>query len=673
MKRLLPAYPLWIIDPMFSVWSRSDELNKDDTSFWAAVSHRAYGLVRYDGKTYCFMGRRDGAERLEQTNINITAFATEYGFCCDKFELGVKFISPRIPTDLKLMSCPICYTDYEVKPKSGKLPDDFSVVIALDEDFCYNRERAAVVGSAIPLDGFETAFFTRKYNITASNTSDYDAPDYGSTYITGDEAFFITETALNEYVNDGIVEYKRNNFERSYILGVNKSTKGSFITAFDDTVSVFYFGEWLKGYFFKDGATIIDAIDWAKNSHDYIIRKLNEFDDKLKCDCENIGKDYYLLACAALRQSVGGHKLVQNGKGELLFLSKECNSGGFIGTVDVSYPSIPLYLLYNPNLVNAMMTGVFEFARMPVWTYGFAPHDIGMYPHCAGQIYGANKTDDKYNCGIDDLKDYPRTAQALYLRSKGSNAYNYREQMPVEECGNMLIMTAAALLFGADQKTAKDNFDLLNQWVEYLEKFGLKPEEQLCTDDFAGHLANNVNLAIKALVGIESFSVICDNLGKTELAKEYLKKAKVFAEELKKEVGNGIMPLAYGQKDSYSLKYNILFDKLFGCNLIGQDICEKEVDYYITKSNRFGVPLDTRKDYSKTDWILWCAALTEDSEKCEKLYAPIVKFLEESPSREPFIDWYGTVKGEYISFRNRTVQGGIFAPLLHSALKNRQQ
>lgn len=344
MKRLLPAYPLWIIDPMFSVWSRSDELNKDDTSFWAAVSHRAYGLVRYDGKTYCFMGRRDGAERLEQTNINITAFATEYGFCCDKFELGVKFISPRIPTDLKLMSCPICYTDYEVKPKSGKLPDDFSVVIALDEDFCYNRERAAVVGSAIPLDGFETAFFTRKYNITASNTSDYDAPDYGSTYITGDEAFFITETALNEYVNDGIVEYKRNNFERSYILGVNKSTKGSFITAFDDTVSVFYFGEWLKGYFFKDGATIIDAIDWAKNSHDYIIRKLNEFDDKLKCDCENIGKDYYLLACAALRQSVGGHKLVQNGKGELLFLSKECNSGGFIGTVDVSYPSIPLYL-----------------------------------------------------------------------------------------------------------------------------------------------------------------------------------------------------------------------------------------------------------------------------------------------------------------------------------------
>ena len=90
--------------------------------------------------------------------------------------------------------------------------------------------------------------------------------------------------------------------------------------------------------------------------------------------------------CAALRQSVGGHKLVQNGKGELLFLSKECNSGGFIGTVDVSYPSIPLYLLYNPNLVNAMMTGVFEFARMPVWTYGFAPHDIGMYPHCAEQI-----------------------------------------------------------------------------------------------------------------------------------------------------------------------------------------------------------------------------------------------------------------------------------------------
>lgn len=664
MNRLLPAYPIWIIDPMFSVWSRTETLNGGDTSFWTGLDHRAYGFIRFSGKTYSFMGRRDDTDNLKQTSVSITAFDTRYSFECDDFTFNVKFVSPRLLIDLQIMSCPVCFTEYEIKPKRDKLPDDFSVAIALDEEFCYNGERADVVGGVLPMTGYESAFFTRHRNLVLSNTSDADAPDWGTTYLVGDEAFYITSTALNRYVYDGTLEYMRKNGERSYIVASSKAARGYFTVAFDDLISIFYFGEWLKGYFFKDGGTIADAIKWAHDNHDDILCKCDDFDKQLKADCDRIGKDYYVLACAALRQSVGAHKLVQNKKGELLFLSKECNSGGFIGTVDVSYPSVPLYLIYKPELVNAMMTGVYEFARMPVWTYDFAPHDLGLYPWCAGQIYSASKAEDKFGCGQNDLRSFPETAQMLYLRPEGSNSYSDKEQMPVEECGNMLIMTAAAVKAGADIATAEKNFDLLSVWVTYLEKYGLKPESQLCTDDFAGHLANNVNLAIKALVGIEAYSIICGELGKKALADEYERKAAEFAQQLKTLAGDGVMPLAYGQKDTYSLKYNILFDKLFGFNLIGQDVCEREVDHYIKVGNRFGTPLDTRKDYSKTDWILWCAAITDDKTKCEKLYAPIVKFLAESPSREPFIDWYGTVKGEYIMFRNRSVQGGIFAPLL---------
>ena len=668
MKRILPSYPLWIIDPIFSVWSRTDALNCGDTCFWTGLFHRAYGFVRYDNKTYCFMGRRDDCENLTQTDISITAFSTDYIFECDKFILKLSFVSPRVPDDLKILSCPVCFTIYDIIPKGGNVPEDFSVVLSLDEDFCYNQERVQTVGGVLPLDGCEAAFFTRRRNLVLSNTSDTDAPDWGTTYLVGDECFFFTESALNMYVNTGIAEYKRIDGERNFILAVNKNTSGYFTTAFDDLVSIFYFGEWLKGYFFKDGATIIDAIEWARENFDYILKKCKEFDDKLKSDCEKVGKDYYILACAALRQSLGAHKLVENSKGELLFLSKECNSNGCIGTVDVSYPSIPLYLLYNPELVNAMMAGIYDFAKKPVWTYDFAPHDLGTYPWCAGQVYGVNEKDDKYGCKENFEWIFPQTIQMLYLRPAASNVYSTEKQMPVEECGNMLIMTAAAIKEGASDKLGKDNFDLLKVWVTYLEKYGLQPESQLCTDDFAGHLANNVNLAIKALVGIEAFSLICDRLGESGLAKEYKSKAEKFANDFKKLVGVGIMPLAYGQKNTYSLKYNILFDKLFGFDLIGQEICEREVDYYIEKSNRFGVPLDTRKDYTKSDWILWCAALTDDKKKCEALYEPIVRFLAESPAREPFIDWYGTIKGEYISFRNRTVQGGIFAPLLKMKL-----
>ena len=321
------------------------------------------------------------------------------------------------------------------------------------------------------------------------------------------------------------------------------------------------------------------------------------------------------------------------------------------------------------------MQCIFAFARMPVWTFGFAPHDLGTYPWCSGQVYGVREGNDKFNCGMLAFGwgEGPKTQPMLYLRPAASNVYNEKMQMPVEECGNMLIMTAAVVRAGGSTELAARNFDLLEKWVGYLEKYGLKPENQLCTDDFAGHLTGNVNLAIKALVGIESFSIICRALGKETLASEYAAKAESFAAALKKEVGDGVMPLAYGKDGTYSLKYNILFDKLFGFNLIGQDVCEREVSFYLTKNNRFGVPLDTRENYTKSDWILWCAALTEDKEKAKGLYAPVVRYLEESPVRLPFGDWYRTEKGEIVHFINRTVQGGIFAPLLKASGKLKQR
>ena len=668
MQRLLPCYPLWIIDPLFSVWSKTDNLNGGDTIFWTGRERRAYGFLRYEGKTYSFLGRRDGAEPLRQTRVEVTAFSTDYTFESEKFDLKVRFLSPLLPDDLQAMSCPVCYTEYEVSPK-GKLPEDFSVALALDEEFCYDRERADVIGGVLPCKGYEAAFFTRRRNLVLSDTSDAVAPDWGSTYLAGEESFYFTDTALNRYVYEGEAEYMRKADERSYIFSRSKKRKGLFLTAFDDFVSIFYFGEWLKGYFFRNGETIVDAMDFSFENHERLNKQCERFDRKLKEDCARVGEGYYLLACASLRQSVGAHKLVQNKKGELLFLSKECRSNGCIGTVDISYPASPLYLLYAPELVNAMLNGIFEFARKPVWTFDFAPHDLGTYPWCCGQVYSVEWKEDKFSCGQNWVPGEPGTRQMLYLRPAASNVYTARDQMPVEECGNMLIMAAAALAAGAAADSAAQNFDLLTLWVQYLERYGLRPEDQLCTDDFAGHLANNVNLAVKALVGIEADSLICGFLGKKELSAEYLQKAERFAEELKSVAGDGVWPLAYGSKNTYSLKYNILFDKLFGFSLIGQDICEREVAHYIEKQNRFGTPLDSRENYTKSDWLLWAAALSDDGEKVKAMYMPVVRYLSETPSRVPFSDWYRTEKGEIVSFINRAVQGGIFAPLLKQSGK----
>ena len=91
---------------------------------------------------------------------------------------------------------------------------------------------------------------------------------------------------------------------------------------------------------------------------------------------------------------------------------------------------------------------------------------------------------------------------------------------------------------------------------------------------------------------------------------------------------------------------------------------EEETDYYLTKSEKYGVPLDSRAKYTKSDWLMWSAALTEDTEKRKRFVDMLARFLRETEDRVPFSDWYDTETGRYITFRNRTVQGGIFMLLL---------
>ena len=115
--QLLPAYPLFIKDPFFSIWSTTDKLNESETTFWTGMRRRTYGLVHCDGQTYCFMGVAERTKRLEQTSVEITAFSTVYNFTCEKFDLKVSFISPLPLRELDIMACPVCYMTYTVTPK----------------------------------------------------------------------------------------------------------------------------------------------------------------------------------------------------------------------------------------------------------------------------------------------------------------------------------------------------------------------------------------------------------------------------------------------------------------------------------------------------------------------------------------------------------------------------
>lgn len=122
--------------------------------------------------------------------------------------------------------------------------------------------------------------------------------------------------------------------------------------------------------------------------------------------------------------------------------------------------------------------------------------------------------------------------------------------------------------------------------------------------------------------------------------------------------------LALDEEGTFSLKYNLAVDDLIGEPLFARDFKERELDHYLTKKNRYGIPLDSRNTYTKTDWLLWAACLTENKEKRKEVIGMVHAFLCETADRVPFSDWIDTVTGEHLVFRNRTVQGGLFMPIL---------
>jgi hypothetical protein len=103
---------------------------------------------------------------------------------------------------------------------------------------------------------------------------------------------------------------------------------------------------------------------------------------------------------------------------------------------------------------------------------------------------------------------------------------------------------------------------------------------------------------------------------------------------------------------------------VLGYNLFPPSVRQAEVTYYLTKLNRYGLPLDSRADYTKLDWSIWTATLASSPEQFKAIVDPIYLWLNTTPSRVPLTDWYDTKNGKQIGFQARSVVGGVFIKAL---------
>ncbi len=584
-------------------------------------------------------------QTAEQKSVDVQPTQTRYTFTCGPVDLELTFTAPLLPDNLNLISRPVNYISYKVNANDSK-SHDVEMYFEAAPNWAINKPYQATQSEVIEKDGLMFLKTGSVDQLILCRKGDDVRIDWGyfylcaektnSTCATGDGYSLRESFGKNGKIQSDSVAKSpaHNNLGIARSLGlVNKSTSGKILIGYDDIYSIQYFGDNLRPYWNTDGKIdIFKAFSEANQDYNKLIKACDNFDYKMMSDASRVGgKEYADLCALAYRQAIHAHKLVKSPNGDILFLSKENFSNGSIGTVDITYPSAPLFLLYNTELAKGLLNHIFYYSESGKWTKPFAAHDVGTYPLANGQTYGGD--------------------------------------MPVEESGNMLIITAAIATIEGNADYAAKHWDVLTIWTDYLAANGLDPENQLCTDDFAGHFAHNTNLSVKAILGIASYGKLAGMLGKTEVADKYTTLAKNMAQEWLKMADDGDhYRLTFDQAGTWSQKYNLIWNKLMKMDIFPASIAEKEIPFYLTKQNTYGIPLDNREAYTKADWIIWTATMANDMETFRKFISPIHKFMNETVDRVPMTDWYWTNKPNQRGFQARSVVGGYFIKILEEKM-----
>jgi len=602
-----PAVPLVSVEPHFSVWSTGNRLTDVDTTHWSGASQPLSIILTADGESYRLCGRAPlNVSPLPQKALAVHATETVYAFGNDRIAAELSFLTPRYNDDLDVYSRPVTYVTVKVTGAAKA-----SIALKIDKRWATNDDAAEVVEESQSVSGLPAKVFARKHQKPFATVGDRRRADWGRVWAVGPKV---------------------------------EGTVFRFMLAYENTQSVRYFGRVLPDWWQRDGKSFAAMLSEADGDYVRLVQACRAFDAAFaKRATELGGEKYARIAELAWRQSFAACKLVAAPNGEPYMFSAENGSGGMIGTVDVLYPQMPHLLVAGAAFAKATLAPVCDYAASTNWPYAYAPHDLGLFPVAEGQYYGMKKG-QSVGGGDDDSS-----------------------RMPVEECGNMLLCLTAVSKLEGNADFASRWWPTVTSWANYLEKVGFDPENQLCTDDFAGHLAHNANLSIKTILALAGYGQMAKLRGDKALFEKYdgIAREMVYKWITAAQGGrHGAYRLAFDRPESWSMKYNLVWDRLLGMNLFPKEVAETELKAYRKLENVYGLPLDCRKAYTKADWLAWCGTLTGERSDLEQMVAPIYRFLDETPDRTPFGDWYETDCGLVRSFAARSVVGGVLIPFL---------
>ena len=643
-----PAVPLVVNNPYLSIWSNADRLNDDVTHHWTGQEHALQSLIRVDGQTFRVMGDAPKTvPALRQISVQVTPTRSIYQFESAQIHLTLTFLTPMLPDDLEIMARPLTYLNWEVRAVDGKahqvqLYSGTSAQLAVNlpaQVVTWQREKMGAL-SALRVGTQDQPYLSPVGDITRI--------DWGYAYAAApaknsQSAIGPTEKLLTAFVNNGVLPAQddarkpRAADDQTPALGFvwKLGSVGAtpvarhLMVAYDQIYNIKYFGQKLRPFWRRNGATAGDLLQKAERDYPALVRRCESFDQAMTTDLIKVGgAKYAQIAALAYRQAIAGTGIAADSNGQPLVFTKENSSNGDIATVDVFFPMSPIYLLINPTLMKAQVVPILDYSASSRWKFPNAPHDLGTYPVVNGRDDGG-------------------------------------EAMPVEESGNMLILCDAIAQSDGNTKFLEKWWPQLSQWAQFLEQYGLDPENQLSTDDFMGHLAHNANLSIKAIVGLAAYGDLCRLRGDAVNAKKYRDLAIADAKHWVEVADAGDHSLlAFDKPDTWSQKYNLVWDKVLNLNVFPPGVAQKEIAWYQKQMQPYGVPLDSRTDFGDLDHSFFSATLAANDADFQSIIAPFYAYLDNTTTRLPLVDLYKVNDIHSDGFRARPVVGGAFIKMI---------
>ncbi|MDO7885123.1 glutaminase family protein [Hymenobacter cheonanensis] len=582
-----------------------------------------------------------------QTGVTVTATQTTYTFAAGPVTLKVNFLSPLLLDELETVARPVSYVTCTATATDGQAHPT-QVLLTEAGTLASNTPYQTVATKAGQAAGLRWQALGTTQQPVLAKAGDNLRIDWGYAYLAAPGRALLAsgnpQALKAAFAKAGTLAPgapatgPAQRVAQAAVLDLGAvaaaPAEQHLLLGYDEQVAVQYFGQNLRPWWRRDPAmTMNKALAAAEADYPRLRQKATAFDQKLYADAQASGGPQYADLCQlAYRQAIAAHSIVVGPKGDLLFFSKENFSNGSIGTVDITYPSAPLFLLYNNELAKGMLRFIFEYSESGRWKKDFPAHDVGTYPLANGQTYG--------------------------------------EDMPVEEAGNMLIISAAVVKVDGRADFARAHWPTLTKWVGFLRRDGFDPANQLSTDDFAGHLARNTNLSVKAIMGIACYGQLARQLGDAKTADEYQALARELAKKWMQLAQDGDHYALTFDKPagSWSQKYNLVWDKVLDLNVFPPEVAQQELAFYLRHQQKYGLPLDSRRTYTKSDWILWTATLATNQADFAALINPVWQFANDTPSRVPLTDWHETTNARQVGFQARSVVGGYFMKMLSDKL-----